>query len=132
MASRRRSRPDADAPSALPADLAIGPCIEDWTEPSERFGSNIGRALAAKHRWADAVESWALETGWASAQRPASNARNLARYHHPWSRDFLLARGEAEFVDWLEGRIDSNPGREGRPHGRPYVASLDAAEGDHS
>lgn len=128
MASRRRMKPSADAPSALPADLAIGPCIEAWTDGSERFSSNIGRALAAKHRWADAVESWAQESGWASADRPASNARNLARWHHPWSRDFLLARGEARYVDWLEGRIHSNPGREGHH----YVRSLATSEGDNS
>jgi hypothetical protein len=114
--SERRSARRAATPGArargtsqtLPAELSNGPCIEDWAG-EDRNGS--APWMRARWNWAKAVDLWAIESGWATERRPASNARNLARTRHPWSREFLLARGEADYVAWLDGLRDTNPGR---------------------
>lgn len=83
----------------LPPELAIGPCVEDWAQPGDSWP-----ALAARHRWGDAVDEWAEATGWATSSRPACNARNLARTRHPWSRGYLEETGRGDLVDYFEGR----------------------------
>lgn len=125
MSSRRqaRGRPSlSDAPHAggneFPADLAAGPCIETWCPPdlgpSHSFpgAGDMPRAFAAVAHWRTEVHRWAERTGWATRDRPADNACNLARTRHPWSRDYLIERGEAELVDYFEGRREVFPDRE--------------------
>lgn len=103
---------------ALPPRLAIGPCIEDWTDPDEGadtapIPSTTARAYLTLRRWTEEVEAWAEQSGWATAKRPPANACNLARVRIPWSREFLILRGERALVDWLEGTRSESPGRLG-------------------
>lgn len=117
MARRRVPERPPTASDELPETLAMGPCVEVWggeeVPPPYLSAANESTwvAFRARHAWARAVDQWATETGWAGDARPVSNARNLARTRHPWSREFLLNRGEVEYVDWLEGRRETNPGR---------------------
>ena len=50
--------------------------------------------------------------GLGSRRPPGVNARNLARIRHPWSRTFLRER-DPNFLAWLEGETDVQPGRNG-------------------
>lgn len=116
--ARRAATPGSRAQllsNELPPDLAMGPCIEVWADRATDVAAGSAPWMRARRAWARAVDEWAVETGWASGRRPAMNARNLARYRLPWSREFLLARGESEFVAWLEGRRTTNPGRGAAP-----------------
>lgn len=113
MSERRRARGRRTAAgrpryfgTELPAHLAIGPCVEEWSKPGDSWP-----ALAARHRWADAVDEWAEATGWATSSRPAMNARNLARTRHPWSRVYLEETGRGALVDYFEGRRADWPQR---------------------
>lgn len=90
--------------TVLPAELASGPCIEDWAERGSTHPQ-----FSARRRWAQAVDDWARSSGWATATNPASNARNLARTRLPWSRAFLLSQGRAEYVAWLDGHRGEPP-----------------------
>ena len=113
------------AAGPMPAELMAGPCIEDW------FRKGIDQSLwpefSARRNWSAAVDRWAVESGWASESRPASNARNLARTRHPWSRMFLIEHGRGHLVDFYEGRRATFPDAEEdgwRPReGPPPVAS---------
>lgn len=109
MSERRnaRSRPLSQAAGALPMDLAIGPCIEVWADQGVSYSTQAW--MRAWRNWHAAVDLWAAESGWATDTRPARNARNLARTRLPWSRNFLLARGEADLVDFFEGRVARRP-----------------------
>ena len=115
MARRRQPERPASASDKLPEVLAIGPCIEIWggnEVPAPYVAQRISLwpAFRARHTWGKAVDQWARDTGWPD-DLPVSNARNMARTRHPWSREFLLGQGEVEYVAWLEGRRDTNPGR---------------------
>lgn len=113
-AARAGSAPAATRSGELPADMAMGPCIEVW---ADRPGGTPTSPpwMRARRAWAQAVAEWAVTTGWATDRRPAMNARNMARIRHPWSKAFLLSRGEGEFVAYLEGRRADNPGRSEPP-----------------
>lgn len=120
----RRAPAHQGAPDALPAELAMGPCLEVWADRGPV--SSTVPWMRARRAWQDAVAAWAEATGWASERRPALNARNLARTSHPWSRQYLLSRGERELVDYLEGRRPSRPESSPKPwqlHGREGVGA---------
>lgn len=95
--------------SELPYEMACGPCIEIWAGSGPV--TTGAASWRARRNWQRAVNEWAIRTGWAGEGRPASNAQGLARTHHPWSRDFLIARGEQGRVDYLEGRTPVSPPR---------------------
>jgi hypothetical protein len=121
MSERRTARGTGKVHTAaagpMPAELMSGPCIEDWAgKKSERrpvWATSNWPAFQARRNWQDAVQAWAEGSGWASEKRPASNAQNLARVRIPWSRVFLLARGDVELVDYYEGRRATYPESEG-------------------
>lgn len=118
MARRRQPEPPAEVSGRLPQDLAAGPCIEVW---ADRGGTPSSPAwMRARRAWRRAMDSWAVETGWATDRRPASNAQNLARTRHPWSKTFLLGQGEADLVAFYEGRRAERPERSGRPWDSQY------------
>jgi len=94
--------------NVLPPELAGGPCIEERADPKAATVA----WMSARRRWNQAVEEWASSTGWAHEGRPTSNARNLARIRHPWSRTFLAERDPA-YLAWLDGQSDTHPGRNG-------------------
>lgn len=103
----------------LPPVLAAGPCVEDWTPPGkvpvyfraeDAASVRAGWALRA---WSAAVVEWATATGWAREDRPARDARDLARTCWPWSREYLRGTGEGALVDYFEGRTDEHPDRPG-------------------
>jgi len=109
MSERRRARIDHGRTGAaryvaneLPPDMAMGPCLEVWADRDTTTGS--APSFRARRAWTEAVDEWATATGWAREDRPAVKARALARTRHAWSRAFLLARGNAELVDYFEGR----------------------------
>lgn len=120
MARRKTAPTGPDTDPTLPPELAIGPCIEVWgdldRDPTDyETETSTWPAWRARRNWHDAIEHWAIESGWAGTDRDhlLCNAPNLARIRHPWSRQFLLARGETDFVDYLEGRRPDHPGRPG-------------------
>lgn len=108
MSERRRARGRTTSGqpryhgNVLPPELAIGPCIEEWADRGRRTSGVPWHR--ARWNWAEAVDEWAVSTGWATEKRPASNARNLARTRLPWSRAWLLEQGRGDVVAWLEGR----------------------------
>lgn len=101
----------AAAAGPMPDELMMGPCIEVWADKDKRpeWASSSWPAYRARRHWQDAVKAWAVESGWATEQRPAANAMNLARTRLPWSRVFLLGQGRGEYVDYLEGRRAACP-----------------------
>jgi hypothetical protein len=120
LSDRRAARGVAEVRSAaagpMPAELMSGPCIEDWQDIKTArpvWATSNWPAFRARRNWQDAVQAWAEQSGWASEKRPASNAQNLARIRIPWSRVFLLARGDVELVDYYEGRRATYPESEG-------------------
>jgi hypothetical protein len=90
----------------MPAELMMGPCIEVWAgdEPAPAGAPITWPAFRARDHWQAAVKAWAVDSGWATKTRPAYRALDLARTRVPWSRVFLLGRGEGERVDYFEGR----------------------------
>ena len=131
MSERRKARGTARVRAAaagpLPAELMSGPCIEDWADKGTRpeWATSSWPAFRARRRWQAAVDSWAVESGWATDGRPASNARGLARTHLPWSRGFLIEQGRQSFVDYYEGRRATPPEHDGTwlPRDGPSVPS---------
>lgn len=109
MTSARRSargaaRAEATA-TGLPPDLAMGPCIEVWARKfTGQAHDHAPDWFRAKRAWEQAVDVWAAQTGFGSEKVPAANARNLARTHHYWSRQELMAAREFDWLDYLEGR----------------------------
>lgn len=103
MAVRRRVAPTPSDPGAFPAQLAAGPCIEDWAEP--RSGNP---ARSAWRAWRAAVDLWAQQTSYPGGGYRA--ARELARICTPWSRVFLRDGGRADLADYLDGRRAEHPG----------------------
>jgi hypothetical protein len=120
LSDRRAARGVAEVRTAaagpMPAELMSGPCIEDWAGRSELrpvWATSNWLAFQARRNWQDAVDSWVVESGWASEKRPAANARNLARTQLPWSRVFLLEQGRSQLVAFYEGRRATYPKSEG-------------------
>ncbi|GAA3667227.1 hypothetical protein FB459_1278 [Yimella lutea] len=117
MSRRRAARqPTPRAAYGLPAHLQSGPCIEVWSdevrEPAYQQDATFRpgrRAHRARRAWQEAVDAWAVESGWASKERPASNARNLARTRRPWSKHYLLSSGSDALVEFFEGRSSERP-----------------------
>lgn len=110
--ARRLTPAGGSDPSGLPAEMAMGPCIEVWAgdgSADQREFDPAG-AYRARRNWAAAVDEWAVATGWAADRRPAMNARNLARTRHAWSKSFLVAEGRGDLVDFYEGRGPQPPG----------------------
>ena len=102
--SVRREARAAAVPNELPAELAAGPCIEVWAPDWVAVADWSSRSMTAWRAWRTALAVWAVESGWASDSRRASEARHLARTRVPWSRSFLLAAGRKDLVDYFEGR----------------------------
>jgi len=116
MSERRNARHSRASTGAvwfvgneLPPEMAIGPCIEVWADRGQETSPVAW--FRAHRNWSDAVVEWAERTGWAREGRPAANAHNLARTRLPWSRAFLITRGEREVVDYFEGHGDAYPDR---------------------
>lgn len=115
MSERRAARSGVaggEANALLPSKLAMGPCIEVWADQGLSYSESAW--MRAWRNWQAAVDLWAAESGWATDKRPARNARNLARTRLPWSRNFLLDRGEAALVEFYEGRVARRPHDDGR------------------
>lgn len=110
MARRRAPAPlvRAGSEGKLPAELMPGPCIEDWTDPGEPkrvpHGADRGqyRALLARHRWKQAVGTWAAETG-----NSPLDAIGLARTRTPWSRQYLTDIGRADLAAYYDGTAEN-------------------------
>ena len=114
MSDRRSARRTArlgPQQSDPPAEILMGPCIEDWAgEPDPPLSGGFERPFSgpwwrARRNWQKAVDEWA-----AGAGQEAWQVRNGARWRHPWSRRFVLSVGGAELVDYLEGRLNEWPG----------------------
>lgn len=61
MSSRRDARrtgSSTSADSGIPADLALGPCIEVWADPDAPCPS-----FSARRNWQDARNEWAAANG---------------------------------------------------------------------
>lgn len=103
MTSRREARrPTAPAANQMPADLASGPCIEDWADAAADWPAG-----SAFRNWTAVADEWARSVGFSDG--PVMNARNLARMRRPWSRDFLIAEGRQELADYYDGRRADRP-----------------------
>ena len=73
--------------SPLPARLAAGPVVEVFAPPGYEDAAPRWRALAARRAWRREVMSWAVESGWATEERAAFKACELAATTHPVDAD---------------------------------------------
>lgn len=80
------------AESPLPSHLAAGPVVEVWAGPEYDGCAHKWRANEARRRWRRAVIAWALSSGWATPERPADLALELAVTTHPVWSDHERAR----------------------------------------
>jgi hypothetical protein len=140
MSDRRAARESGKirkaAAGPMPAELMSGPCIEDWVGRSKRpdWAQSHWPAFQAMRNWQAAVDLWAVESGWATERRPASNACNLARTRRPWSRVYLIEHGCKSLVDYYEGRRVTRPETDGLWHptsGRPEAWSTTRSAADY-
>lgn len=118
MTGRRAARrAAATGPEGFPAELAGGPCLEDWADDAEPWAA----AHTARRAWGAAVAEWAARVNYPGG---AFAARELARARRPWSREYLHATGRGALADYYDGRRADHPGMIPDDAGGDLVASV--------
>lgn len=117
MSDRRRARAAAatSQDGRLPAELAMGPCMEVWA-PEPKVSDYLPDGMTPAQldyvtRWGDARHAWhhAL-LKWSKDNRiDWRQARQMCRTTSPWSREYLEHDGRGEWVRYYLGQRPDLP-----------------------